>query len=70
MESSLLAQGTQLMLVGMGTVFVFLTTLVAATSVMSSLTRQKAPAAETDGSGPTTEEMAAISAAISEYRRQ
>lgn len=70
MESSLLAQGTQLMLVGMGTVFVFLTTLVAATSVMSSLTRHNAPAAETDGSGPTAEEMAAISAAISEYRRQ
>ena len=70
MESNLLAQGTQLMLVGMGTVFVFLTALVAATSLMSSLTMQKGPATDAGSGEPTAEEIAAISAAISQYRRQ
>ena len=70
MESSLLAQGAQLMLVGMGTVFVFLTALVAATSLMSSFAMQKAPATPANESGPSAEEIAAISAAISQYRRE
>ncbi len=70
MESSLLAQGAQLMLVGMGTVFVFLTALVAATSLMSSLAMKKAPATYTGNSEPSAEEIAAISAAISQYRRR
>ena len=70
MESSLLVQGAQLMLVGMGTVFVFLTALVAATSLMSSLAMQKAPPTDASGSGPSAEEIAAISAAISQYRRE
>lgn len=73
MESNLLAQGGQLMLVGMGTVFVFLTALVGATTLMSSLAMQKAPAAAPvngDNGSPSEEEIAAIGAAISQHRRQ
>lgn len=69
MESSLLAQGVQLMLVGMGTVFVFLTALVGATTLMSSLAMQNVPEATPDN-GPSEEEIAAISAAITQHRRR
>lgn len=37
MQESLLSQGANLMIVGMGTVFVFLTVLVVVTRVMSSI---------------------------------
>ena len=37
MQESILQQGVDLMLFGMGTVFVFLTVLVIATTIMSSL---------------------------------
>ena len=64
MEANLLGQGITLMLVGMGTVCVFLTTLVVATTLMSRLITRLNPAL----AGP--EELAAISAAISHHRRQ
>ena len=37
MDSSLIAQGVDLLIYGMGTVFTFLTLLVGITSLMSSL---------------------------------
>ena len=67
MNAGLLDQGLTLMLVGMGTVFVFLTSLVIAMSVMSSLVN-RFRAAPANGE-PTEEEVAAITAAISMHRR-
>ena len=60
--------GLQLMLAGMGTVFVFLTALVFATTGMSALVRRFEPVAEADSDGPTEEEVAAITAAITLHR--
>ena len=56
------------MLAGMGTVFVFLTVLVIAMTIMSRLTLrfQSAP----DASGPSDDEVAAIAAAISRHRQK
>lgn len=68
MESELFNQGLTLMLVGMGTVFAFLTVLVAAMSIMSFLIIRLTPAAEDIDA--TEEEIAAISAAIAKHRRQ
>lgn len=76
MEEGLLVQGVELMLVGMGTVFVFLTALVMATSLMSSLVgrrqgRVAVDAGPDDARGlPTDEEIAAIAAAIDRHRRR
>ena len=73
MDGSLLNQGLTLMLAGMGTVFVFLSLLVAAMTIMSSVTRRFEPAAAlsgTGGSGPSDEEVAAISAAIKMHRKR
>ena len=67
MQPTLLDQGLTLMLVGMGTVFVFLTTLVAAMTVMAAIVKQLTPVAET--AGATDEEVAAITAAISQHRK-
>jgi len=67
MQPTLLDQGLTLMLVGMGTVFVFLTTLVAAMTLMAAIVKQFTPVAEIDG--VTDEEVAAITAAISKHRR-
>ena len=67
MAPDLLSQGVELMLVGMGTVFVFLTVLVGATTLMSTLVLKRVPA-DLTGDGPTDEELAAISAAISRHR--
>ena len=73
---SLLSQGLELMLIGMGTVFVFLSLLVVATKLMSalSLRLQPAPSASNlalDESGQGTEEeiVAAIAGAISEHQK-
>jgi len=66
MEQSLLNQGVTLMLVGMGTVFVFLTALVIAMSLMTMVTRRLQPAPESDDI--SDEEIAAIGAAIRRYR--
>ena len=66
--SDLLYQGFELMLVGMGTVFVFLTLLVVATQIMSMLVLRK----ENPGKGDqaTPQEVAAIAAAIQLHRRR
>lgn len=68
MDNDILSQGLTLMYVGMGTVFVFLSVLVAAMSVMSLLIRLLTTGKES--ADPTDEEVAAISAALSEHRRQ
>ena len=57
------------MLVGMGTVFVFLTLLVGATTLMSSLTARFIPAQPT-ATDVSEEEVAAIAAAIEQHRRR
>lgn len=67
MEQSLLDQGVTLMLVGMGTVFVFLTLLVGGMTVMAAAVRRLTP--PTSEAGATDEEIAAISAAITEHRK-
>lgn len=66
METSLLDQGITLMLVGMGTVFSFLTILVVGMSVMSSIAMRFAPVESDDD--PGEEEIAAITAAIAQHR--
>ncbi|TNF86673.1 MAG: hypothetical protein EP301_08195 [Gammaproteobacteria bacterium] len=70
MDSELLAQGLELMLAGMGTVFVFLTLLVFATTAMSALVRRFQPVEVSEAGGPTEEEVAAISAAIALHRQK
>ncbi|HEY5642695.1 MAG TPA: OadG family transporter subunit [Woeseiaceae bacterium] len=67
MQPSLLEQGATLMLVGMGTVFVFLTALVLGMSLMSALITRLQPAT---ASGVSDEEVAAISAAIALHRKK
>jgi len=67
MQPSLLEQGATLMLVGMGTVFVFLTALVLGISLMSALITRLQPAKV---SGVGDEEVAAISAAIALHRKK
>ena len=68
MASDLMAQGIELMLAGMGTVFVFLSALVAATVLMSRLLTliQKPQIAAADAD---IEEIAVITAAIAQHRR-
>ena len=67
MQTSLLDQGITLMLVGMGTVFVFLTMLVAGMSLMAGiakrLTRVSAAASVSDL------DVAVITAAIAQHRK-
>ena len=70
MDGELLQQGLELMLAGMGTVFVFLTLLVFATTAMSALVRRFEPAKAPPTDGPTEEEVAAITAAITLHRRK
>ena len=66
MEENLLELGTMLMIAGMGTVFVFLTVLVGAMSLMATVVRRFQPAAPDDH--VTDEEVAAIAAAIRRHR--
>lgn len=61
-------QGIWLMLVGMGSVFLFLTTLVGATTLMSSLVMRLQPRVESDAANAA--EVAAITAAIAQHRQQ
>lgn len=70
MDTSLLMQGVELMLVGMGTVFVFLTVLVGATTLMSTLVMRYQPSTVEATDEPRPEEIAAISAAITAYRNR
>lgn len=62
MQPTLIDQGIMLMLVGMGTVFVFLTLLVAAMSSMTLIVSRLQPAPADDG--VSEEEVAVITAAI------
>ncbi len=66
MPNELFREGLMLMVAGMGTVFVFLTILVIAMSVMSMLLARLQPA----GQEPSGDEVAAIAAAIRQHRRQ
>lgn len=79
MQPGLLEQGLTLMLVGMGTVFVFLTLLVAATTLMSRLAARLSPAPVAESpivDSPIVDdeigddEIAAISAAIIRHRQR
>ncbi len=67
MQATLLEQGATLMLVGMGTVFVFLTALVIAMSLMAAIVRRLTPAPEAT---VTDEEVAAITTAIARHRNK
>lgn len=80
MQASLIDQGFSLMLYGMGTVFVFLTILVFATSLMSKLVQRFAPADEAPAPSDATAQptptklspqiLAAIKKAIQQHRQQ
>jgi oxaloacetate decarboxylase gamma subunit len=67
MQPTLLDQGLTLMLVGMGTVFVFLTLLVAGMSLMAMIVKRLLPV--TVEAEPSDEEIAVITAAISQHRK-
>lgn len=72
---SLVDAGLQLMLIGMGTVFVFLTALVGITTLMSKLVNRFFPEAapqanvSSDPNEPSAAELAAIAAAIATHRQ-
>ena len=71
-QNGLINEGLTLMLAGMGTVFVFLTVLVIAMTLMSRLImhmQTAAVAAESPSTGGD-DEVAAIAAAIAEHRRK
>lgn len=67
MQPSLFNQGLTLMLVGMGTVFMFLTILVAAMSLLALIVKRLTtrPA----DARPNDEEIAAITVAIARHRK-
>ena len=67
MQPSLIDQGLTLMLVGMGTVFVFLTILVAAMSLMALVVAWLTPTVPETGA--SDDEVAAITAAIARHRK-
>ena len=67
MEPTLFNQGLGLMLVGMGTVFVFLTLLVFAMSLMAHIIARIAPRV---AEGISDEELAAVTAAIAVHRKK
>jgi len=67
MQPTLIDQGLTLMLVGMGTVFVFLTILVAAMSLMALIVHRLTPAPA--DAGASDEEIAVITAAIAQHRK-
>ena len=71
METSLLDQGVELMLVGMGTVFFFLGILVVGMVMMSAIAVRFTayPATATSPADANEEEVAAITAAIAQHRK-
>lgn len=77
MSQTLMQQGTELMIYGMGTVFVFLTLLVILTSIMSSLIQRfvkpvpPAPVAkpvQTEAINQDAQLLAVITEAIKQHR--
>jgi oxaloacetate decarboxylase gamma subunit len=68
LETSLLDQGITLMLVGMGTVFSFLTILVFGMTTMSAIAMRFSQSKTDDGA--SDEEVAAITAAIAQHRNK
>ncbi len=75
MQESVMQQGVDLMLFGMGTVFVFLTLLVIATVIMSALVQRFFPEApEPAGQAPAgvsdPKLLAIIKAAIDQHRNK
>jgi len=68
MTNNLIDEGLTLMLVGMGTVFAFLTILVIVTTLMSRMVTRFQP--RPLAPDITDEEVAAISAAITQHRRK
>ncbi len=68
MDLTLLQQGLLLMLMGMGTVFVFLATLVLAINLMARLVTLLPTSAAPAPVGAANEELAAIAAAIRMHR--
>lgn len=68
MDNELIDQGLTLMLAGMGTVFVFLTALVVAMSVMSNLLARVQTT--TSAADVTDDEIAAITAAVAKHRQK
>ena len=82
MDNSIVSQGVELMLYGMGTVVVFLALLVVITSAMSAIVNRYFPEAPVPvavpsagrKSGPAAqvdgELVAAVSAAIAQHRRR
>jgi oxaloacetate decarboxylase (Na+ extruding) subunit gamma len=69
MGTSLLNQGLMLMLVGMGTVFVFLSVLVLAMNGMSRLLAKLPAPPPPDVPGENREHVAAIAAAVTLHRK-
>ncbi len=72
-ETELFGRGVELMLVGMGTVFTFLTLLVLSTSLMTAAVRRFLPETPTlpAGEGAPASEgelLAVVSAAVTAYR--
>ena len=73
---NLVAQGFDLMLVGMGSVFAFLILLIGTLQVMSQLIMRFVPeqkpafSARLDTADPSGEEIAAIAAAITVHRQK
>jgi len=68
MQNEVMDEGLMLMIAGMGTVFVFLTALVIAMTLMARLVLHFQPAR--DASGVGDDEIAAITAAIAQHRRK
>jgi oxaloacetate decarboxylase gamma subunit len=74
MDSQLISQGLDLMLYGMGTVFIFLTVLVAITTIMSATVNKITPEQIEDAEikAPQTQVetriVKAIQAAINQHR--
>ncbi len=62
--------GVELMLVGMGTVFVFLTLLVAATTLMSRIVLRISPPPPAVTGDLSEEELAVITAAVHAHRQK
>ena len=66
--SSIVAEGLNLAALGMGTVFVFLTLLVFATVLMSTLVQRTAPPRTVGKAALDSKKLAAISAAVHQHK--